>query len=129
MASDNPTFISGKQAGGDLSAKQYFIMKAHTTADQVTTCTGATDVPVGVCYNKSSAAGDGIDLASFAAGTTIKVKVGTAGATAGWVGTDASGKLVTKTANNDIIFGRIDKTYAANDIAEVLCQGVSYLGA
>ena len=93
------------------------------------TCTGATDVPVGSLYNKPTAAGDGIDLASFAPGTTIKVKVGTAGATAGWVGTDASGKLVTKTANNDLVFGRIDKTYVTLDIAEVLCTGLMSLGA
>ena len=129
MGSSTPKFSSGFTAGGDLSAKQYYIMKAHSTADQVTTCTGAGDVPTGVNYSKPSAAGDGMDLASFSPGTVVKIIVGTAGLTAGWVGTDASGKAVTKTANNDIVFGRVDATYAAADIAEVNCTGISYLGA
>ena len=129
MASHNPQFSSGFKAGGDLSTKQYYIMKAHSTADQVTTCTGAGDVPVGVNYSKPSAAGDGMDLAAFTPGTVIKVVVGAAGLTAGWVGTDSSGKAVIKTANNDIVFGRVDATYAAADIAEVNCTGISYLGA
>lgn len=129
MASHNPQFSSGFKAGGDLSAKQYYIMKAHSTADQVTTCTGTGDVPVGVNYSKPTAAGDGMDLASFAPGTVVKIKVGTAGLTAGWVGTDGSGMAVIKTANNDIVFGRVDATYASADIAEVNCTGVAYLGA
>jgi len=129
MGSDNPVFTSGKQAGGDLSTKQYYIMMAHSTADQVTTCTATSSVPVGVLYNEPAAAGQGADLAAFTPGTVIKVKVGTAGLTAGWVGTDASGLAVTKVANNDIIFGRVDKSYSSADLAEVLCTGVSYLGA
>ena len=129
MASDSSIPISGFRAGGDLSTKQFYIMKAHTTANQVTTCTGATDVPVAILYDKPDTANDPADLRGFTAGTVVKVKVGAAGLTAGFVGTDASGLAVTKVAENDLAFGHVDTTYSSGDIAEVFCVGVMSLPA
>ena len=122
MSTETQTYISGVQAGGDLSAKQYFLMKQHSTTNQVTTCTGATDVVVGSLYNKPDAAGQGADVTALEPGSYIKVIVGGAGVTAGWVGVDASGELVTKTSDKDFVIGRVDKTWADGDIAEVLCM-------
>ena len=130
MASDSSVPLSGFRAGADLSTKQYYIMKAEgTTADQMTVCSGTGDLVECVLYDKPDTQGDPADFRALQAGTVVKVKVGSAGLTAGQVGTDANGLAVIKVANNDIVFGSVDTTYASGDIAEVLCQGRSYLGA
>ena len=119
MASDNPVYVTGIYAGGDLSSDQYKLMKADTTEDQVLLATAADDDVEYVLYDKPDTEGDSATVVAFTPGHTIKVKVGAAGATKGWVGTDASGLLVTKVADKDFCIGKIDATYSSGDIAEV----------
>lgn len=127
--SAEPKFWSGLKAGADFTNYQYYLAEAGATAGQVTVCNATGDVPLGVIYDKPAAAARGVNLAAFVPGTKLKIKVGGAGVTAGWVGTDSSGLLVTKTANNDIIFGRSLQTWASGDIAEIYVTGLAYLGA
>lgn len=123
MASDNPFYLSGLRAGGDLSAADYTLVKVHTTTDQVVVCTAASDIPLAVRYpDGDDAAGEACKLVTFQTGRWIKVKTGAAGVTAGWVGTNASGLLVTKTADKDFAIGRCLKAWDSGDYAEVLCM-------
>lgn len=121
-ASDKPTFLAGALAGGNLSSNQYYLVKMDSTANQVVVCTGATDIPIGSLYDKPTAAGQGCEVAGVNVSDVIKVKVGAAGVTAGWVGTDASGLLVTKTTDKDFAIGRVDASWDSGDIAPVRCM-------
>lgn len=123
MASDTPTYWSGAKASADLSDYLYYLVKrTQSTVNQVEVCDGASDVPIGSLYDKPDAAAEPALVAAFVPGTVIKVKVGAAGATAGWVGTDGSGLLVTKVADQDFCIGRIDTSYSSGDLAEVWCM-------
>ncbi len=119
MASDNPVFVPGIVAGADLSSDQYKLMKADSTENRVILCTAAGSRVEYVLYGKPDTAGDPAQVVAFAPGRTVKVKVGSAGATIGWVGTDSSGLLITKTSDKDQVIGTIAATYSSGDIAEV----------
>ena len=119
MASDNPVYVNGKNAGGDLSSDQYKLMKIDSTAGQVVLATGTGDRVMWSLYGKPTAEGKPATLVAFTPGQPFKVKVGSAGATAGAVGTDASGLLITKTTDKDWTIGTIDDTYSSGDIAVV----------
>lgn len=121
MALDNPTFISGLQASGDLSSDRYKLVKRSGTANQVAVCTAVTDLPIGVLYNAPGAAGKGADVAGFAGGSRIKVKVGAAGVAAGAeVATDANGLLVATTTSGHYAIGTVDAAWDSGDYAEVI---------
>lgn len=106
-------------ASADLSAKQFYIIETPiTAADEgnlptATVCNDAGDVPFGVLQDKpeSGEVGtvwrDGISkVVSDGSGTAI---------TAGdFVGTDASGKAVKKTADADYIIGKALEGSAAD---------------
>ena len=122
MSTSTPIFLSGFKAGADLSSSQYYAVKV-STHPSVVVCTAATDVPIGICYDKPTASGQGCNVAAFTPGSIIKWKVGTAGITAGPIGTDASGLAVTKTTDAELVCARATKTWAAGDIAELIGVG------
>jgi hypothetical protein len=122
MSVSNPEFLTRFKAGGDLSTSQYYAVKVSTDPS-VVVCTAATDVPIGILYDKPTASGQGCNIAAFAPNTIIKWKVGSAGVTAGPVGPDSSGLAVTKTTDGDIVCARATKTWAAGDIAELIGVG------
>jgi len=118
MASDNPVFINGKTAAGDISSYQYYLVKRGTGND-IAVCSGATDIPIGVLYDKPDADGEPAQVAALAVGHKIKVKVGAAGVTATWVGTDASGLLVDKDTDKQYAIGVCTQSWDSGDIAIV----------
>ena len=92
------------KAENDLSAKQYYAVEL-SAADQVDVCDGAGDIPIGILQNKPEA-GEAAQIRIL--GRTRAVSDGTAGGgiTVGcWVGTDANGKMVKKSANKDFALG------------------------
>ena len=115
------------KAENDLSAKQYYLVEV-SAANQVDVCDGATDIAIGVLLNEPTA--------NHAAqvgllGRFPVVSDGTTPIAAGDnVGTDASGKAVKKTTNNDWVIGRAMAASSADGtIIDVLFTGGYYLGA
>ena len=113
-------FWPGLQAGSDLSTHQYKFVERSGTANRISVCNSAADYPIGVLYNKPDTAGQGADVAPLVAGSILKVKVAAAGvAAADYVGTDANGELVAKTAAGAFVVGQVDQAWSDNDYAEV----------
>ena len=120
MATDNPVFLSGWQASADLSTKQYYLVKRSGTARQVAVCTAITDMPIGVLYNKPTAAGEAAEVAGFANGTRVKVKVTAAGVAAGAVvSTHTDGTLIATTTADHFAIGFVDAAFVSADLAEI----------
>jgi hypothetical protein len=99
----NGTIAAGLKAAADLSAKQFFLVEI-TAADTVNVCNAAGDYPVGAIQNKPLA-GEAVELAGCP-GCVVKVKAGGVVAVGDWVGTDANGKAIAKTADKDFAVGR-----------------------
>lgn len=117
-------------ANADLSAKQYFLMKLGTTAGQVAIVAATTDIPVGLLQNKPAAAGRAAEVmrlgwskADVAAATDIAI--------GDVLGPDANGRLVKKTANNDIVCAIAEEaaTSATGDIVTVALFPACWYGA
>lgn len=84
-------------AAGDLSTKKNYFMKL--SADRtVTTCTGATDKPIGVLYNKPAAAGR---AAQIVVEGRVEILAGGTVAYGDKVGTDGNGKVVAYVPGTD----------------------------
>jgi len=127
MAIESPLFYPGLQANGDMSSSQYHLVMHTATAGRVAVCTAATDKAIGSVYNLPSSAGDGADIASLAPGRPFKVVVGSAGVTAGNVGTTATGLLENKTTDKDYIIGQVDQSWDSADYAIVYPNGGGYI--
>lgn len=93
------------KAGADLSAGQYRAVELTSNAFEVTVCNGAGDNPIGVLQNKPKS-GEAATIA--VRGICRVVSDGNAGAIAigDYLGTDAAGKLVKKSADKAIAIGR-----------------------
>lgn len=90
------TDISYK-AAGDLSNKQFYFMKLSSNRT-VTTCTAATDVPIGVLQNKPAAA----NRAAVVRVVGESYVSSDAGLSAGnLIGTSADGQADAKTPGTD----------------------------
>lgn len=95
--SDSGALDITRKAAGDLSNKQYYFMKLSAD-NTVTTCTAATDVPVGVLQNKPEAASRSAVVRVI--GETYVSS--DAGLTAGnLIGTSADGQADAKTPGTD----------------------------
>lgn len=98
MAWEQPGMtLAGQTAAGDLSTKQYRFMKV-SAAGVVTTCSAATDYPIGVLQNAPGAAGR--DATVMISGVS-KVVAGGNLAAGDLVGTDANGAAVKLTIGTD----------------------------
>lgn len=113
-------------AGGNLSTKQFYFMKMSGTGQQVTTCTAATDIPVGVLQNKPAAAGRAAKL--VVCGPT-KISADAALTVGTLIGTSADGQADPKTAGTDTteyICGQvIELAGAAGDIVEAIINCIN----
>jgi hypothetical protein len=97
MAVEQPSFCITLEAAEDLSAKQYYFMKLDSNG-RATTCTGATDVPVGVLQNKPNALGKAAEILVY--GMT-KVSSDAALTIGDLIGTSADGQADAKTPGID----------------------------
>jgi len=129
MAIEAPHFYPGLQANGDMSSSQYYLVMHTATAGRVAVCTAATDKAIGSLYNLPSAAGDGADIADLSPGRPFKVVVGSAGVSAGNVGTTATGLLENKTTDKDYIIGQVDQAWDSGDFAIVMPNGGGYISS
>ena len=117
-------------ANADLSAKQFFLVKRHTTAGQCALVAATTDIPIGLLQNKPAAAGRAAEVmligwskADVAAATDIAI--------GDKLGPDANGRLVQKTANNDVVCAIAEAvaTAATGDIITVTIFPAVWFGA
>ena len=130
MATDQNGWSVSYQANADLSAKQYFLVKRHTTADQCALVASTTDIPIGLLQNKPAATVRAAEVmilgrskANVAAATDIAI--------GDKLGPDANGRLVQKTTNNDIVNAMAEAaaTAATDDVITVTVFPPVWLGA
>lgn len=130
MATDQNGFSVSYAANADLSAKQYFLVKRHTTEGQCALVSATTDIPIGLLQNKPAAAGRAAEVmilgrskANVAAATDIAI--------GDKLGPDANGRLVQKTTNNDIVtaIAEAAATAATGDIITVTVFPSVWYGA
>ena len=119
-ATERTVWSASYAANADLSAKQFFLVKRHTTEGQCALVSGTTDIPIGLLQNKPAAAGRAAEVmilgrskADVAAATDIAIS--------DKLGPDANGRLVQKTANNDVVCAIAEQvaTSATGDIISV----------
>lgn len=96
MAYEKPIFIDNKEAGGDLSSKQYHFVKLNSSG-QVVICSGVTDIPHGVLQN---APAQGQTAEVMCLGVSKVVSDGVVGVGA-LVGTSADGQAAAYVAGTD----------------------------
>ena len=104
-------------AYADLSAYQYHFVKL-TSDNTCTVCDGASDVPVGILQNKPTAAGQAARVRIMG---VSRIYTGTTAITrGGYVGTDASGHGVMKSANKAIYLGISTAASASTETGTVV---------
>lgn len=127
MSYEKRAFGETFAAAADYSAKQFWPVKL-TAANQVTVCSGATDVPIGILQNKPKS-GEGADVLCLGVTRAVSDGSGTAIAVGDWVGVGAAGKLVKKATDKDFAIGRaLEASSADGTVISVLLTGPVYLG-
>jgi hypothetical protein len=116
-------------ANADLRTKQYYCVELLST-EKVDVCNNAGDIAIGVLQNKPAAG----QAAAVRTAQNSKSKVvsdgsGTAIGVGDWVGTNASGKAVKKTTNNDWILGQAEDPSTADGTIITIRLQPGYLGA
>lgn len=97
MAVEIPVLCKTFEAAGDLSAKQFYFMKLDSNG-RVTTCTGVTDIPVGVLQNKPDALGKAAEVMMLG---VSKVSADGAITLPSLIGTSADGQADAIAAGTD----------------------------
>lgn len=124
MATEYPVLIVSREAGADLSAKQFCFVKLNATG-KIVACNGLTDVPFGVLQNKpkSGATAEVLRLG------LSKVSCNAAIAIGDLIGTSADGQAATKAVGTNVthyVVGMADDeaATAADDIitASINCM-------
>jgi len=116
-------------ANADLSAKQYFLVKRHTTAGQCALVAATTDIPIGVLQNKPAAAGRAAEIVTLGR-TKAEVAAATDIAIGDRLGPDANGRLVKISTDKDLCCAIADEaaTAATGDRITVTMISPMYLG-
>lgn len=106
-------------AGADLSAKQYYIVKRHSTAGQCVLSSAGSDNHLGVLQN-APVSGDVADIVSRNSQDTGKVIAGGTLTPGAALTSDGNGKAVATTTEDDQVFGYYmgDANCASGDIVE-----------
>src|SRR5690242_8802259 len=115
-------------AENDLSSKQFYAVEL-SAQNRVDVCDGATDKAFGILQNDPKA---GQAAVVRKLGKSKAVVDGNAAAIAvgDWLGTDANGKLVKKTTNNDIVIAQANEVATTDGaIIEVWVYTPMYFGA
>ena len=113
------------KAAGDLSAKQYYVMRISAADTVNTAATNTSQVPVGILQNDPAAANE---EATVRQAGTSQVVAGDAIASAGTMLTfDSSGRVITQTNGNQYRVGvNKEVATAANEIIEVVLVGLGH---
>jgi len=110
-----------REAGADLSTKQYYIVKLDTNG-KVVLASASTDKILGVLAN-APVSGDPAVVRLINSVGTFKVKTANAGISQGArLTSDSSGLAIATTTSTHVVFGRMPVASNANDIAEYLCD-------
>lgn len=110
-----------REAGADLSTKQYYIVKLDTNG-KVVLASASTDKILGVLAN-APVSGDPAVVRLINSVGTFKVKTANAGIAQGArLTSDSSGLAIATTTSTHVVFGRMPVASNANDIAEYLCD-------
>lgn len=104
-----------KAAGADLSAKQYFVVKL--SSNTVVLSSAGSDNHLGVLQN-NPVSGDTADVLGRHAGNTGKVIAGGSISAGNALTSDADGKAVATTTEDDHVFGYALSAADAGDIFE-----------
>lgn len=116
-------------ANSDLRTKQFYILEMDTN-EKVGVCNNAGDVPVGVLQNKpNTSEAAQVRLAQGSKTKVVSDGSGTAIAVGDFVGTNASGKAVKKTANNDWCIGVAEDPSTADGTIITVRVNIAQLGA
>lgn len=107
------------EAGADLSASQYLIVKRHTTAGEAVLSDAADDLHLGVLQN-APVAGDLCDIVGRHSGNTGKVEAGGTLTPGAALTANSSGEAVATTTEDDQVIGHYlgDANAADGDIIE-----------
>lgn len=121
------TYVEGNsrtfKAGADLSAKQFTIVKADSTDNQVVSAADATTgILLGVLMNTPKS-GDTADVYLRNGAGTGKVKAGGTLAVGDALTANASGLAIATTTGNDQVIGYAAHIAATNDIVEFYPAG------
>lgn len=107
------------KAGADLSATQYRFVKL-SAADTVVAAAATSDLPVGVQQDKNTS---GNEVNVMMIGRSF-VEAGAAISVGALVGSNASGKAVAKTTNDNVVMGMALTAAAADgDLFEAYIYG------
>lgn len=110
------TFVSA----ADLSDKQFYL--AELDADgKVSLANAATDILIGTIVDGGTASGD--QVAIRLSGGTHRVILGGSVNEGARLTSDANGKAVVTTTEDDAVFGQAIEAGAANDIIELVSPG------
>lgn len=114
-------------ANADLSAKRFFAVE-DVSAGKVDLCNNAGDKTCGILQNQPKA-GEAANVRHLGISKAVTDGNAAAIAVGDQLGTNAAGKLVKKTANNDwIIAQALEASTADGTIISVRMTGGYYLG-
>ncbi len=118
MATSKELFELDVEAGSDLSANQYYLVKR--TAGQLALCDTAGEVALGVLLDDPAAAGQ---VGRVAMAGLVKVQVGGTIAQDGKFVTDANGKAVAAATTGHNVLGIMNEAAVDGDIASAMLFG------
>jgi hypothetical protein len=107
------------KAVSDLTAKQFYIVKASSTENEIALAAAATDKLIGVLTNKPLS-GETADVYARNAAGTGKVIAGGTVAINDYITSDANGKAVATTTSGDQILGIALEAAVSGDIFKYL---------
>lgn len=113
-----------REAGADLSTKQYYIVKTDANGKYIL-ATAATDALRGVLVNAPKL-GDTADVAIVNGSGTFKVLAGGTIAKDDFLTTDAAGKAIATTTTGNRVFGRAVAAAVSGDIVEYVKHNEKY---
>lgn len=117
QAQNTPAVVySGLVASATLASKQYYLVKAASTAGEVIVAAAGTDAILGVVQNDPGAG----EAAAIGVGGIVKV-AGEASVSVGdWVTSSTTGRAKTTTTDGNVVIGHaLDATSSAGDIIRV----------
>lgn len=113
-----------REAGADLSTKQYYVVKTDANGKYIL-ASAATDAIRGVLVNAPKS-GETADVANINGSGTFKVLAGGTIAKDAFLTSDASGKAIATTTTGNRVFGRAVAAAVAGDIVEYVKSNEKY---